>query len=221
MRKQRFTRMLSGLFFAAVVWLAGTGTVHGQFKQNRDTIKINSSSFPADIQQGYRLFHAKCDECHGLDSSLKPSMSPAQWTIEVKRMQAMASSQFNDEQAKAILDFLNYDESHRKAQTKQATTSSAPAPASETPISDTVAAGREFYFAQGCDICHAIAGKGGTAGPSLTDVGARLSRGQLMEILHAIHGTNNVPTSMPSLPPGTTYEQVNELGDFLMTLQGK
>ncbi len=219
MSRQRFTRVIGGLFFMASVWLAGTGTVLGQFKQNRDTIKINSSIFPADIRQGYRLFHAKCDECHGLDTSLKPSMSPAQWTIEVKRMQAMPSSQFNDDQAKAILNFLNYDESHRKAQTKQAAASLAPA--SETPVSDTVAAGREFYFAQGCAICHAIAGKGGTAGPSLTDVGARLSRSQLMEILHAIHGTNNVPTSMPRLPPGTTYEQVNELGDFLMTLQRK
>ena len=219
MRNQRFTRMLSGLFFAAIVWLAGTPTVHGQFTENRDKIKINPSSFPADIQKDYRFFRGKCNECHGLDTSLKPSMSPARWTIEVKRMQAMPSSQFNDEQAKAILNFLNYDESHRKAQTKQAAASSAPA--SETPVSDHVTAGREFYFSQGCDICHAIAGKGGTAGPSLTDVGARLSRSQLMEILHAIHGTNNVPTSMPRLPPGTTYEQVNDLGDFLMTLQGK
>lgn len=219
MRKQRFTRVISGLFLMAIVWLAGTGTVQGQFTQNRDKIKINPSSFPADIQKGYRLFQGKCSECHGLDTSLKPSMSPAQWTVEVKRMKAMASAQFNDEQAKAILEFLNYDESHRKAETKQAATSSAPA--SETLVSDTVAVGRQFYFAQGCDTCHAIAGKGGTAGPSLTDVGARLSRSQLMEILHAIHGTNNVATSMPPLPPGTTYEEVNDLGDFLMTLQGK
>lgn len=42
-----------------------------------------------------------------------------------------------------------------------------------------------------------------------------------MPILHAIHGTNNVPTSMPRLPPGTTDKQVNDLGDFLMTLKGK
>ena len=219
MRNQRLTRMLSGLFFAAIVWLAGTPTVHGQFTQNRDKIKINPSGFPADIQKDYRLFRGKCNECHGLDTSLKPSMSAAQWAIEVKRMQAMPSSQFNDEQAKAILDFLTYDESHRKSQTKQEAASSAPVP--ETAVSDPIVAGREFYFAQSCDTCHVIAGKGGTAGPSLTDVGARLSRSQLMEILHAIHGTNNVPTSMPRLPSGTTYEQVNELGDFLMTLQGK
>jgi len=41
----------------------------------------------------------------------------------VKRMQAMASSQFNDEEAKAILDFLNYDESHRKARLKSTASS--------------------------------------------------------------------------------------------------
>ena len=218
MRNRLFIRKLGGLFSVAIVCFAGTGTVRGQFRQNRDTIRINPSSFPANIQKGYRMFHAKCNECHGLDTSLKPSMSAAQWTIEVKRMQAMPSSQFGDAQAKAILDFLNYDESHRKAQSQAGASS---APASQTPVSDTIAAGRAFYFAQGCDVCHEIAGKGGTAGPSLTDVGARLSPGQLMEILHAIHGTDNAPTSMPRLPPGTTYEQVNELGDFLMTLQGK
>lgn len=219
MGKRRFIRVLSGLFFAAIVWLAGTGTAHGQFTQNRDTIKINPSSFPADVQKGYRLFRGKCNECHGLDTSLKPSMAPAQWTSEVKRMQAMPSSQFNDQQAKAILDFLNYDESHRKAQTKETAASSGAG--SEPPALEAIATGRQFYFAQGCDACHSIAGKGGTAGPSLTDVGERFSRGQLMEILHAIHGTNNVPTSMPGLPPGTTYEQVNDLGDFLMTLKGR
>lgn len=215
MRKNHF--LVAAL--AGMALLFGPGPLRGQFTQNRDTIKIDPSGFPSDIQKGYRLFRGKCNECHGLDTSLKPSMAPAQWASEVRRMQAMPSSQFNDAQAKAILDFLSYDESHRKAEAKQPAASSGGA--SETPASDTIATGRQFYFAQGCDACHSIAGKGGTAGPSLTDVGTRLSRGQLMEILHAIHGTNNVPTSMPPLPPGTTYKQVNDLGDFLMTLKGK
>ena len=88
-----------------------------------DTIKIDTSGFPLEIQKGYRTFHAKCNECHGQDTSPKPSFSPALWTSEVKRMQAMASSQFNDEEAKAILDFLNYDESHRKARLKSTASS--------------------------------------------------------------------------------------------------
>jgi mono/diheme cytochrome c family protein len=208
MSNQRLTRILSGLFIAAIVWLAGTGTVHGQFTENRDTIKINSSSFPADIQKGYRLFHAKCNECHGLDTSLKPSMSTAQWTIEVKRMQAMASSQFNDEQAKAILDFLNYDEAHRKSVNK---------PVAQAALSGTVAAGRQFYDAQGCDTCHMIGGKGGAVGPSLSDVGKRLSKNQLTEV---IQGMGKGNSSMAPLPPETTGQQIKDLIDFLVTLKG-
>lgn len=210
MKTQYFIRMLSGLFFVAIVWLAGTSTVHGQFTQNRDSIRIDPSGFPPEIQKGYRTFHAKCNECHGLDTSLKPSFSPAQWTIEVKRMQAMASSQFNDDQAKAILDFLNYDESHRKATFKSTAAS---------PASDSASPGRQFFAAQSCDTCHSIAGKGGSAGPSLTDVGSRLSRDQLLKVIHGMKA-GDPKSAMPPLPPDATEQQINDLVDFLVTLKG-
>jgi len=210
MRKQQFVRLLSGLLLAAVVWLASMGTVQGQFTQNRDTIKIDSSDFPANIQKGYRLFRTKCNECHGLDTSLKPSMAPAQWAFEVKRMQAMASAQFNDAQAKAILDFLNYDESHRKAQLKSTASSEGV---------DSASPGRQFYTAQSCDACHSIAGKGGSVGPSLTDVGARLSRDQLLKVIHGMKA-GDPKSAMPPLPPDTTEQQIKDLVDFLTTLKG-
>jgi mono/diheme cytochrome c family protein len=210
MKKQHLIRLLSGLFFAAIVGLAGIGTVHGQFTQNRDKIKIDTSGYPAEIQKDYRVFRAKCNECHGLDTSLKPSLPPAQWTLEVKRMQAMASSQFNDKQAKAILDFLNYDESHRKAQLKSAASSAT---------LDSASPGRRYYAAQSCDTCHSIAGKGGSVGPSLTDVGARLSRDQLLKVIHGMKD-GNPKSAMPPLPPETTDQQINDLADFLTTLKG-
>lgn len=210
MKRQHFIRALSGLFFVAIVGLAGTVTVQGQFTQNRDTTKIDTSTFPPEIQKGYRTFHAKCDECHGLDTSLKPSFSPALWTSEVKRMQAMASAQFNDKEAKEILDFLNYDESHRKTQLKSTAASSA---------SDSAFPGRQFYAAQGCDACHSVAGKGGSAGPSLTDVGTKLSRDQLLKVIHGMK-TGDPKSAMPPLPPDTTDQQINDLVDFLLTLKG-
>jgi mono/diheme cytochrome c family protein len=206
MKRQYFIRTLSGLFFVAIVGLAGSGTVQGQFTQNRDTIKLDTSGFPPEIKQGYRTFHSKCNECHGLDSSLKPSLSSTVWTAEVKRMQAMASSQFNDEEAKAILDFLNYDESHRKAQLKSTASS---------PASDSASSGRQFYAAQSCDTCHIIAGKGGDIGPSLNGVGSKLSRAQITRIVK--DGKAN--TTMPALPSGTTDQQLNELVDFLASLK--
>jgi mono/diheme cytochrome c family protein len=137
-------------------------------------------------------------------------MSPALWASEVKRMQAMASSQFNDEEAKAILDFLNYDESHRKAQLKSTASS---------PASDSAPPGRQFFAAQSCDACHSVAGKGGSVGPSLTDVGARLSRDQLLKVIHGMK-VGDPKSAMPPLPPDTTDQQVNDLVDFLMTLKG-
>lgn len=210
MRKPYISRWACGLAIAGLVWAAGAQLAHGQFTQNRDKIRIDSSSFPADIQRGYQLFRAKCNQCHGLDTSLKPSMSATQWTFEVKRMEAMASSHFNDKEAKAILDFLNYDESHRKAQVKSTTSVSG---------SDAVSPGRQFYAVQSCDTCHSIAGKGGSVGPSLTDVGARLSRDQLLKVIRGIKA-GDPKSSMPPLPPETTDQQINELVDFLTTLKG-
>jgi mono/diheme cytochrome c family protein len=159
----------------------------------------------AYVQQGYRLFRGKCNECHGLDISLKPSMSSSQWNSEIKRMQAMASSQFDDAQAVAILKFLTYDEEHRKSQGKSAVS---------TPPSDTVAAGRQFYLALGCDACHSIAGKGGAMG-SLDSVGTKLSRQQLIERVKV----QPAGSAMPPLPSDTTDAQVSQLVDFLLTLK--
>jgi cytochrome c-type protein NapC len=198
--------MLGCLLFLLIMWWAGMGTVQGQFKQNKDTIKIDPSGFPADIQKGYRLFSTKCSECHGLDTSLKPTMSASQWTAEVKRMQGMPSSQFNDAQAKAIVDFLNYYGAHRKPPDKQDDQSAGSASGS---------AGSQFYDTQGCATCHAISGTGGTSGPSLSDVGKRLSKDQLTEKIQEIRTGKS---SMPPLPADTTDEQVKELVDFLASL---
>jgi cytochrome c-type protein NapC len=209
MRKQQFIRTLTVLFFTSMLWWAGMGTVQGQFKQNKDTIKIDSSGFPAGIQKGYRLFRTKCIECHGLDASLKPTMSASQWTAEVKRMQGMPSSQFNDAQAKAIVDFLNYYGAHRKPLNNSA---------DQAIPSGTGGAGGQFYDAHGCATCHAIDGKGGTSGPSLSDVGKRLSKEQLAEVVQKIRAGKS---SMPPLPPETTDQQVKDLTDFLVTLGGQ
>lgn len=191
-----------------VLCILGTNATHAQFKQNKkDTIKIDSSVLPKDIQKGYRLYRGKCGECHGLDTGLKPSMSSSQWDSEVKRMQAMASSQFNDNQASEILRFLNYDEEHRKSGLKSAVAS---------PPSDTIAAGRQFYVAQGCDTCHSIAGNGGSL-RTLDGVGTKLSREELIRSMQ-------VPpagSAMPPLPTDTTKAQIDSLADYLLTLKGR
>lgn len=206
MNIQELKRPFTELLFIALLWLTGTGTALAQFTQNRDTIRIDASSYPPDVQTAFGIFRVKCGECHGLDKSLKPSMSSEKWATVLKRMQAMASSHISDQEAQTILTFLNYDELHRKAQPK---TAAAPAG------SDSIARGREFYSAQGCDACHTIAGKGGDAAPPLTKVGAKLSRDQLLTRMKG----RRAGAVMPALPPETTDAQINDLVDFLMTLK--
>ncbi len=212
MKKSSLLSLMYGLSIAGLLWAFGAAPASAQFRaftQNREDIKIDTTGFPADIQKGYQVFRVKCNECHSLDTSLKPSMSSAQWTFEVKRMQNMASSHFNDAEAKFILNFLNYDQLHRKSLNKPS------AAASAGPLS----AGRQFYDAQGCATCHAVGGNGGSAGPSLTDVGKRLSREQISQTIQTIRAGKS--SSMPALPADTTDQQIRDLIDFLVTLKGE
>jgi mono/diheme cytochrome c family protein len=121
-------------------------------------------------------------------------------------MQAMPSSRFNDGEAKAIVDFVNYDEAHRKP-------SITPPASAEVP--ETASAGRKIYYAQGCDACHSIAGQGGPM--PMDDVGTRLSRDQMMQRMRG----RRAGAVMPPLPSDTTDQQINQLVDFLVTLKGK
>lgn len=209
MKTKLYLRFVWAISVAATLWTLGSRVTLGQFKQNkRDTVLIDSKTLPKEIANGYHVFAGKCSECHGLDISLKTRMAPVQWDSEVKRMQAMASSQFNNDQASAILKFLNYDEAHRKAEL-----SPAPAAPTAAPSTASAAARREFYFAQNCDTCHSIAGKGGTLAP-LDSVGTKLSRQQLVHRLQA----QPMGSAMPPLAAGTTDAQIEHLADFLLTL---
>jgi len=198
--------LFSGLVFSAVFGFLASATP--QFKTAGGTERINVSSYPKDVQKDYKTFVDKCSECHGLTSSLKQSFSAAAWTEEVHRTQSMASSHVSDKEAKAILVFLNYDETHRKSRAKL--------PASEVP-SKSIEAGQKFYYAQSCDACHTIGGQGGQGGPPLDDVAERRSRDQLLQRMLE----RRAGTMMPPLPTDTTDQQINDLVDFLLTLKGR
>ena len=206
MNKHFIPTVLLGFSLAALLCVTGVRSAHAQFTQNREKIKIDTSTLPPEIHKSYNTFKTKCGECHTLDTSLKPSLSSTQWTVVVKQMQAMASSHLNDKEAQSVLDFLNYDETHRKAALKSEASSGA---------ASSIAAGQAFYSAQGCDLCHSVAGKGGNMGPALNGVGAKLSRTQIVQIVK--DGKAN--TTMPALPSGTTDQQLNELVEYLASLK--
>lgn len=206
MNKHFIPTALLGFAMVALLCVTGVRSASAQFTQNREKIKIDTSTLPPEIHKSYNTFKTKCGECHTLDTSLKPSLSSTQWTEVVKQMQAMASSHLDDKEAQSVLEFLNYDEAHRKAALKAQTSSAA---------SGSLTAGQAFYSAQGCDTCHSIAGKGGNMGPALNGVGAKLSREQILRVVK--DGKAN--TTMPALPSGMADQQLNELVDFLVSLK--
>ncbi|MEO7207769.1 MAG: c-type cytochrome [Steroidobacteraceae bacterium] len=84
------------------------------YTENKDDVALRTKTYPAAIRKSYRAFEVKCNQCHGLDESLKAGASTEQAVAEVNRMQAMASSQISDDQAKTIVNFLNYNREHRE-----------------------------------------------------------------------------------------------------------
>jgi len=67
-----------------------------------------------------------------------------------------------------------------------------------------------------CRNCHALEGSGGTRGPDLTDVGARLTSGQLVEqVSNGTPGGGNMPAYGKQISP----DEMAALVDFLASLR--
>jgi mono/diheme cytochrome c family protein len=205
MKKHIFQKVVVGFSMVGLLCLAGARPGSAQFTQNRETVRVDLSGYPPEIKKSYGVFAVKCGQCHTLDKSLIPSLPSAQWTTVVRGMQAMASSHIADKDAQRILEFLNYDETHRKAPLKSQSGATA----------GSAAAGPQLFASLGCDTCHSIAGKGGDVGPALNGVGAKLSRDQLADVVK--NGKPN--TAMPTIPPGTSDEQIKQLVDYLSSLK--
>jgi mono/diheme cytochrome c family protein len=214
MKKEYLVRTLWSVVLVGLLWSTASPVAEGQYTQNRkDTIMVDPAGFPVDIHAGYELFRQKCSECHGLDVALRSSLSAPQWSSEVNRMRAMAGSQISDDQAVAIVNFLNYDEIHRKLMLKPVMVPQTGVTAA--PV-DSIEAGHRFFLAQGCDACHSIGGKGGAI-KSLDGVGARLSRQQLISRVKA----PSAGSIMPALPANIPDAQVENLIAFLLSLKGR
>lgn len=77
-------------------------------------------------------------------------------------------------------------------------------------------AGEQLYVDMRCNVCHAIQGEGGLIGPSLTIVGDRRKRIQILTHLQDPQGT--VPYSiMPDFR--LSDEEVEDLTEYLLTLK--
>jgi predicted CXXCH cytochrome family protein len=83
-------------------------------------------------------------------------------------------------------------------------------------MSPSALAGKKIYDDMMCAGCHVIGGQGGDAAPPLDDVGARRTRAELLDRMEK----RRAGTIMPTLPPDTPDEKINNLVDYLMTLKG-
>jgi predicted CXXCH cytochrome family protein len=81
----------------------------------------------------------------------------------------------------------------------------------------SAAAGKKIYDDMMCAGCHTVSGQGGESGGSLDDVGMRLTRVALLDRMQK----RRAGTLMPTLPPDTPDEKINDLVDYLMTLKGE
>ena len=193
--------MMAASLTASLILCASAMAQFGfHFKDKR----INVSSYPVDIQKGYRVFANKCSECHGLASSLNQSRSAEGWAKEVRRMQAMASSHINSNEADQIAKFLTYDETHRKAAAREAIGTGTD--------SSSGASGKQLFASYGCSSCHSVAGEGNTASP-LDGIGSRRTAAELKQAIVS-------PPTSSSMPAMECSEKdLNNLVAYLSTLR--
>lgn len=115
MRTYRYSLFfLSLLAPVTAVWLvAQESTV--QLPQDRGPDTIDVSSFPAPLQDTYKVFRTKCSKCHTIARPLNTTMVREEWERYVKRMMHKPNSGIRSADGKRIFDFLIYDQETRKA----------------------------------------------------------------------------------------------------------
>jgi mono/diheme cytochrome c family protein len=182
-----------------------------QFTQDKGS-KIDVSSYPAEVQKDYGVYRTRCSSCHSLGPITRTlRAAPAQQRFWVAKMASMPSTDFSNEDAQHILTFLSYDAAHHAA-------ASADNATTDPKVTGAIAAGRQFYKDQNCNVCHRVAGDGGNGGPALDNVGRALTSDQLTRKIMGMRAGS--VSSMPPLPSTTTDEQIQALVAYLSSLKG-
>lgn len=110
-----FLALLLGMLVATATRAQTSPSGPSTYNHNASEFQLDTRNMPADVQGGYRLFRTKCGECHSRNRLLgKSDMSREEWTDIVFRMRDMASSHIDTKQAKAILDFVIWNDQQSK-----------------------------------------------------------------------------------------------------------
>jgi putative heme-binding domain-containing protein len=172
-RQKIFVAALSALVFSALA--AGAASQPPSRKANADTtsspvVKVAPAPAPAEAR-GKQLFEGQCSRCHGMQGGggaganlRRPKLPRApddETLFDLIRSGIPESGMpytwaMNDNE---VRDVIAYVRSLGRV---------APEPLPGDP-----AKGKLVYHKADCGTCHIIAGKGGSLGPELTEVGAR------------------------------------------------
>ncbi len=114
----------------------------------------------------------------------------------MRRVQAMASSHINRQEADEIAKFLSYHEDHRK------------------PAEIPNVAGKALFDKYGCLGCHSVAGQGNTTF-ALDGIGSRRTARELTRIITS-------PSARSPMPPTNAPEEdIDGLVAYLRTLKNR
>ncbi len=103
---------MAGLLFVAGFLGTAYAQYGGAYTGNQKDKPIDVSSYPANVQKDYKVFKYSCSECHTLDRALRTTQTPDTAKHWVHVMQANPAADFNDRQAKQIIEFIDYYQSH-------------------------------------------------------------------------------------------------------------
>jgi len=107
-------RMIIIIGLSAPLFL-GAQSSNVTLPQDKGPDKINVSAYPAEQQKNYKVFLDKCSKCHTIARPINTSMSTVEWERYVKRMMHKPNSGISDSQGKVIFEFINFDQTTRKA----------------------------------------------------------------------------------------------------------
>ena len=105
-----------------------------------------------------------------------------------------------------------------KKPTKSPTQTKPTPGATAGPSAAQIALGKQAYESNGCGGCHAISGKGGNAGPDLTNTGGNKAHTQAWFVTQIISPKKNNPGSTMPPFPGIKAAELTALTGYLTTL---
>lgn len=102
---------------ASLALLAGPARAEDKkdFAADKGPDKVNVSAYPAEVQEDYRVFSAKCSKCHTLARPINTDLTADAWKMYVKRMSNKPDSGITPDQGKRIYSFLKFYQAEKDA----------------------------------------------------------------------------------------------------------